>query len=340
MIEVSANNNPSVRRILTIDGGGIVGTFPAAFLAAIEDNLGTGPIGQYFDLIVGTSTGGIIALGLAMGMSAKEVLQLYEEQGPAIFGQDGNRWKRTIKKAWRRAKHFVSAKHTPEPLRVALDAVFKDRQIGEAVTRVVVPAWNPSLQKVYVYKTAHHPRFETDYRSKIVDAAMATAAAPTFFPRYITANEVGLIDGGVWANNPTGLAVVEAIGVLRWPRESIRVLSLGCFDEVYRIGNAPGILTLGMLGTKAIKLFMDGQSHSSLGTAFLLTGHEHEAERIFRINHAVPRGSFGLDDTQKIAELKGMGFSMARERIPTLRKVFFGEPAEPFVPFHQLDKSA
>jgi len=286
---------------------------------------------------VGTSTGGIIALGLAMGMSATEVLKLYEEQGPTIFGQDGNRWLRPFSKAWRGAKRFVSAKHSPEPLRDALTSVFKDRKIGEAVKRVVVPAWNPSLQKVYVYKTAHHPRFETDYKSNVVDAAMATAAAPTFFPRHVTSDEVGLIDGGVWANNPTGLAVVEAVGVLRWPRESIRVLSLGCFDEVYRIGRAPGITTL---GTKAIKLFMDGQSHSSLGTAFLLTGHEHEAERVFRITHTVPSGSFGLDDTQKIAELKGMGFSMARERIPTLRKVFFGEPAQPFVPFHQLHNAA
>ncbi len=59
-----------IRRILSIDGGGIVGTFPAAFLAALEESLGTGPIGRYFDLIVGTSTGGIIAIGLALDMSA------------------------------------------------------------------------------------------------------------------------------------------------------------------------------------------------------------------------------------------------------------------------------
>jgi patatin-like phospholipase/acyl hydrolase len=87
VLDVSMGNEEPIRRILTIDGGGIVGTFPAAFLAALEDNLGKGPIGQYFDLIVGTSTGGIIALGLAMGLPAAEVLRLYEEQGPTIFGQ-------------------------------------------------------------------------------------------------------------------------------------------------------------------------------------------------------------------------------------------------------------
>ncbi|WP_170314085.1 CBASS cGAMP-activated phospholipase [Lichenihabitans psoromatis] len=322
-----------VRRILSIDGGGIVGTFPAAFLAALEKNLGGEPIGRYFDLIVGTSTGGIIAIGLALDMTAASLLSLYEKEGPTIFGQDRHPVLNRARRIWRNAKRLVTAKHPAEPLKEVLEATLGDRRIGEAKTRLAVPAWNPSLQKVYVYKTAHHPRFETDYKSRAVDAAMATAAAPTFFPRHVTRDEVGLIDGGVWANNPVGLAVVEAIGVLGWSRESLRVLSIGCLDQAYRIGDAPGITSL---GSKAIKLFMDGQSHASLGTAFLLTGHEHEAERVFRVTHTVPYKSFAMDDTTKIGELKGMGFAMARDRIPTLRKHFFGGPAEPFEPYHRL----
>jgi len=322
-----------IRRILSIDGGGIVGTFPAAFLAAMEEQLGGQSIGRYFDLIVGTSTGGIIAIGLAMGMTAAELLGLYEKDGPRIFGQDGSWMARQGRATVRKVRHLVRAKHSPEPLRAVLTAALGDRRIGEATTRLVVPAWNPSLQKVYVYKTAHHPRFTTDYKAKALDAALATAAAPTFFPRQVTSDLVGLIDGGVWANNPTGLAVVEAIGVLRWPGDTLRVLSLGCLDETYRIGQAPGI---GTLGLDTIKLFMSGQSHGSLGTAFLLTGHEHEGERVFRITHTVPKGSFGLDDTRNIGELRGMGFAMARERFPTLSRVFFDSPAEPFEPFHQL----
>lgn len=322
-----------VRRILSIDGGGIVGTFPAAFLAALEENLGTGPIGRYFDLIVGTSTGGTIAIGLALDMSAAELLALYEKEGPTIFGQAGHPALARARGMYRSAKRLVTAKYSAEPLREVLQATLGDRRIGDARTRLAVPAWNPSLQKVYVYKTAHHPRFETDYKSRAVDAALATAAAPTFFPRHVTTDQVGLIDGGVWANNPVGMAVVEAIGVLGWSRESLRVLSIGCLDEAYRIGNAPGVTSL---GTKAIKLFMDGQSHASMGTAFLLTGHEHEAERVFRITHVVPANAFGMDDTKKIGELRGMGYAMARDRIPTLRKHFFAGPAEPFEPFHRL----
>jgi patatin-like phospholipase/acyl hydrolase len=82
----SRETGPSTFRILSLDGGGIRGTFSAAFLARIEEHLDY-PIGRYFDLIAGTSTGGIIAIGLGLGLSAKEILRLYEEKGPAIFDQ-------------------------------------------------------------------------------------------------------------------------------------------------------------------------------------------------------------------------------------------------------------
>jgi len=73
-----------VKKILSIDGGGIKGVFPASFLASIEEQIG-GKVSDYFDLIVGTSTGGIIALGLGLGFSAKDILSFYEERGPEIF---------------------------------------------------------------------------------------------------------------------------------------------------------------------------------------------------------------------------------------------------------------
>ena len=73
------------KRILAIDGGGIKGVFPASFLATVEDSIGNN-VARYFDLIVGTSTGGIIALGLGLGLSAKEILAFYEESGPSSSG--------------------------------------------------------------------------------------------------------------------------------------------------------------------------------------------------------------------------------------------------------------
>jgi hypothetical protein len=90
------------------------------------------------------------------------------------------------------------------------------------------------------------------------------------------------VDGGVWANNPIGIAVVEAVTLLDWPGDSLYVLSLGCLNKAYSIPVSAGLLTL---GNKAISLLMDGQSHGAMGIAKLLTGHEHERQAIYRVDH-------------------------------------------------------
>ena len=320
------------RRILCIDGGGILGTFPAAFLAGIEQDL-PHPIGSYFDLIAGTSTGGIIAIGLAMGLRATELLDLYEQRGPQIFGQGNGRVADFVFDKLRFARWPVMNKHNARQLRAVLDDVLSRKRIGDAKTRLLIPAWNPVARAVYIYKTAHHARLRNDYKCLAVDAAMATAAAPTYFRHHVTEHAVGLTDGGTWANNPTALAVVEAITMLGWPRDSLHVLSLGCLEETYSIRKWSGI---GTLGSKLIKLFMDGQSHSAMGIAKLLTGHEHERKAIYRVNHAVPYNAFKMDDTGVIQDLKGLGHSLARDRQPVLNPVFFAARAKPFTPIYAL----
>ena len=102
--------------------------------------------------------------------------------------------------------HLLITKHSSEPLRRALEGVLGRGRLGESRTRLVIPAWHPVLERVYIYKTAHHPRLETDYRQPAIDAAMATAAAPTFLKPHMTESAVELVDGGVWANNPIGIA--------------------------------------------------------------------------------------------------------------------------------------
>lgn len=324
------------RRILCIDGGGILGTFPAAFLAGLEQHLQGRPIGSYFDLIVGTSTGGIIAIGLAMGLPASELLDLYEKRGPEIFGQGHGPGKDFVFcKLLRFWRWLFMNKHGAAPLRAVLEEVFGGKRIGDAKTRLLIPAWNQVARSVYIYKTAHHARLRNDYKSLAVDAALATAAAPTYFRHHVTQHAVGLTDGGTWANNPTALAIVEAITMLGWPRESLHVLSLGCLEETYSIRKWAGI---GTLGSKIIKLFMDGQSHGAMGIAKLLTGHEHERTAIHRINHTVPYKAYKMDDTRVIQDLKGLGFSFARDRQPVLDPVFFSQPAEAFTPVYVLDQ--
>lgn len=324
-----------MRRILSIDGGGIKGVFPAAFLAALEEDLPE-PIGRYFDLIAGTSTGGIIALGLGLGMKASEILSLYETKGPAIFDQEGSALSKIAKRTWRKCRHFCGVKYGSEALHEALSGQFGERLIGESKTRLMIPAWDSARRRVYIFKTAHHERLKTDYKRTVVDAAMATAAAPTYFREHVTVDDVGLVDGGVWANNPTGNAVVEAVGMLDWPKDELRVLSIGCLDEVRETKKGYGIL--GLAVREKASFFMDGQAGGSIGIAEVLTGGTHaEQKSIYRVSQTVEAGAYEMDNTEKIKRLKGRGFAEAREQRPLVERVFFTEPAEEFVPEYKVE---
>jgi predicted acylesterase/phospholipase RssA len=327
----------STRRILAIDGGGIKGACPIGFLEQVEAITGE-QIVDHFDLIVGTSTGGIIALGLGLGLTASRMLSFYRDEGPCVFGElaakeEAGFITKAVTKllnpmnhVGRRVRQVVAPKHRPERLRSALERAFEGRLLGESLTRLVIPAYHPVQQTVYVFKTSHSERLEVDHRCKATDVALATAAAPTYFPAHELVG-ASLIDGGIWANNPVGLAVVEAIGVLGWDRAALKVLSLGCTDEVYIPGPRDGIA---QLNKGAIELLMQGQSRASLGTAKILVGPSN----FHRISPSVPRGQFSLDGVHHIPELIGLGAACAREALPMLRREFITYRREAFVPFH------
>jgi uncharacterized protein len=180
-----------MKKILSIDGGGIKGVFPASFPATVEETVG-GNIGDYFDLIVGTSTGGIIALGLGLDFSAKQLLSCYEKEGGKTFG--GGR-------AMRWFPHIRKPKYDPKPLKAALESTFGERLLGESQKRLVIPSLNIATGEVHLWKTCHHPRLQLDYKCKAVEVALATSAAPTYFPTFQGQTGIPLIDSGVWANN-------------------------------------------------------------------------------------------------------------------------------------------
>lgn len=313
-----------MRRVLVIDGGGIKGVFPAAFLSTIEDSIQS-PVRDYFDLIVGTSTGGILALGLGLSHSAQEILKMYVEDGPKIFG--GSRLL-----GWVRS--WIAARYNSEPLKAVLSGVFRERCLGESLNRLVIPSLNLETGEVHVWKTAHHTRFERDYKATAVDVAMATSAAPTYFPAFRSASGLPLVDGGMWANNPVLVAVVEALAVLGWPSQDLRILSLGCTTTALDIRLARR-LALGKLywANKVADAFMQGQSSSALGMARLLLDY-HNKDNIIRISPLVS-AKFSLDKTSEIDSLRGLGDSEARKALPSLRKTFFDHPkAEAFVPIY------
>jgi len=312
-----------MKRILSIDGGGIKGVFPISFLAAVENVIECN-ISDYFDLIAGTSTGGIIAVGLGMGFSAKDILAFYEKLGPNIF--KGNRFLRLI-------RQLGFSKYSSEPLKKALEEKFGSRLLGESKTRLIITSQNLETGEVYVFKTAHHPRFEVDYRKKAVDVALATAAAPTYFPTHKSAVGEPLVDGGTYAVNPTGMAVVEAISVLGWKAEELKVLSLGCTFEPLNIHKRKLSLGIAAYANRIIDVFMLGQSSLSMGTASLIC----EKENILRISPVVGKGRFGLDSYKEIESLKGLGSSEARKAIPKLRDLLdFSVKTDYFEPFHKI----
>ncbi len=208
-------------KILSIDGGGIKGLFAASILQAVEEKYG--PTHQYFDLICGTSTGGIIALGLGAELSAQEIVNFYELEGPKIFASNGR-----LQRKIALAKQLIwGAKYSAIPLQSALTNVFKDKTMGESKTRLCIPAVDLKSSSGVVFKTPHHGSFVRDGKIKMADVALATSAAPTYFPiAKIESKFNRLVDGGLWANNPALIGTIEAMSYFVGEGKSYNKISI------------------------------------------------------------------------------------------------------------------
>lgn len=307
-------------KILSLDGGGIRGAFAASFLASLEADLAA-PIGSYFDLIAGTSTGGILAIALGLRLPAAQIVEFYQDYGPKIFA------KSPIPSRLRQA---IFGKYRSEPLRSAFEEVFKLARLGDSQSRLLIPAFDINAGKIYIFKTAHNPRFIKDHQRLMVDVALATAAAPTYFPRHELPTKVPLIDGGVWANNPVGLAAVEAVTILQANPRQVRILSVGCPTAPMNLHRTfPRFWGLKSYGLEAMfSLFIAGQSHGAIGTAKLLIGENS----ITRICPPVATGRDSLDDCLEVPSLIARGQTEGREQSPTVRAQFLEQQADPFVP--------
>ena len=185
---------------------------------------------------------------------------------------------------------------------------------------------------MHVWKTSHDPRFERDYKSPVADVALSTAAAPTYFPTHQLACGTPLIDGGMWANNPIAVALVEAVGILKWPTDRLRVLSLGCTTAPLNMdwGRRHSLGKFGW-AEKIADVFMVGQSSGAVGMAQHLIA---DRENIIRISPFVG-DRYQIDSRDEIPSLQGLGYSEARKALPSLRPLFFQQPVtEAFEPCH------
>lgn len=204
--------------VLALSGGGYRSLYTATVLSELESALGR-PIASHFDLICGTSAGGMLALGLAADIPAIELKALFEEQGNRIFG---------CRSFLRRVFGFwLTAKHASTGLRDVLNERFQTITVGDLKHRVLVPAVNYSTGRGQFFKTPHHPSFELDHRMRLVDVALATAAAPVYFP--LSRNERGVFaDGGLVGNAPGLFGLHEVLTFLAPKQQArVRVLAIG-----------------------------------------------------------------------------------------------------------------
>lgn len=326
-----ANSEVVRRRVLSIDGGGLKGAMPAAFLAEIE-RATERRIVDHFDLVVGTSTGGIIALGIGLGLKCSEILDFYKTKGPVVFGYSGGPLRSAAVRGLRWAKRIVTNKHPAKPLCQALTQVFGGRCLGESRTRLVIPAWNSTQRRPYLFKTAHLQRFETDHRVAAVEVGRATAAAPSYLPAHLLGGGLELIDGGVWANNPATVAAIEATAVLGWPPEGVSLLSLGCTDERILVPRRMSVLSGAGMATG---MMLQGQSFAADAAArMLLGGGGGERDPVLRVNVTVDKNFAKLDGTERLDQLVELGREEARQALPRMRSEFLDERRTPFTPFH------
>lgn len=307
--------------ILSLDGGGIKGLFSAAVLAKLEEDHGV-RIVDHFDLIVGTSTGGIIAIALGLGITPAQLVKFYVEHGPRIFGDAPRGRVRGFVHRLRRRKYGNTA------LRNSLLSVIGERTLGESTKRLVIPTYNLGRDEVRLFKTPHHARLKRDWKIPAWQVAMATSAAPTFFAAWRGIEDQRLVDGGVWANNPTMVGIIEARSLLGAEHDQIRVLSLGTCDELV---HRPDHLDEGGLWAwreQACKVIMRGQSVGTDNLAALLLGRN----RIRRLDPKVPNKLFVLDKTSTMDKLIAEAAHTSQHFGPTFTAEFKPHQAEDFVP--------
>jgi uncharacterized protein len=209
-------------RVLSIDGGGIRGIIPATVLADLELRAGR-PVAELFDLVVGTSTGGILALGLTApgeggspAWRAEDLVNLYVREGPRIFH-------RSVFDRIRSVDGALDEKYPSEGLVEVLRESFGELRLRDALSDVMVTAYDTVSRMPFFFRSAR-AREDAAQDWLLSDAAHATSAAPSYFEP-VHLEGFSLIDGGVFAANPAMCALAEVLRV-REPHE-VLLVSLG-----------------------------------------------------------------------------------------------------------------
>ncbi len=299
-------------RILALDGGGLRGTFTAAVLTKWDDMIKSGggnSLIEHFDLVAGTSTGAILAIGLGLGFTPLEMLTFYREEGPKIFPKD------------RKLRHWLKSKHESTTLRNVLQKKFFDCKLScDSRCRLVIPTVRAVHGEAEAIVTAHTPDRTAFQDITAVDAALASSAAPTYFDEAVWNGPVAtetFLDGGIWANNPVLPALAEAVRYLKIPLDRIDVLSVGTIGNEADFAESLGKGKAGWAPTSA-DLFFAAQEHAALTMAESFLG----PARLLRVNQQTP-SPIKLDDHDAIEDMAERGNNVGKDSFVAVRSRFF-----------------
>jgi patatin-like phospholipase/acyl hydrolase len=304
-------------QILALDGGGYKGMFSAALLAGYERILKTSMV-DHFDLVAGTSTGGIIALALASGKTPAEVVDFYVDHGPRIFRH----------RRLRAPLQLLRSKYSSAPLRTALESVLGEQCLWQSKVPLCIPSYDLRTDKVHLFRTPHSPRLMTDWPERMVDVALATSAAPTFLGAHHL-RDLRLVDGGIWANNPSIVAIAEAVSEFKIDLSDIRVLSLGTTNDLAKRPESLDHGGFAAWGMHATKIILRGQGHAAKNATY----HLLPKGQSLRIDPDVPDKLLQLDGVDP-EKLSGWAFEEARISCEDVQKLFLDHVAPPYTPHH------
>lgn len=242
-------------QILALSGGGYLGLYTARILAELEKRAGR-PIGSCFDLICGTSIGGILALGLGAEVPAAEMLAAFERDGDKIFS-DRPRPRGRVSETWDVGRMLFKPKYDGRHLRLTVEGMLGDQRLSASKHRLLIPAVNMTTGTVRMFKTGHRADLTADHPLPMVDIAMATSAAPTYFPLAEIGDSL-FADGGLAANAPDLCGLHEATCFLGQAIEDIHVLSIGTTTSSFGLAHAKS----GRMG--ALRWLSEGQLFASM----------------------------------------------------------------------------
>lgn len=233
---MATRGSTSEFRILALSGGGYLGLYAAVVLAELEARVGE-PLGRRFDLIAGTSVGGLLSMALAFEVPMAELVKLFLERGEEVFSS-----RRLPTGAVTRlldlSRSVMGPKYTGEALRKELTRHFGQRTLGDALHAVVVPAVDVTRSVTKVFKTPHAQASLGDAGLSAVDVTLATCAAPAFFPCVKVGDKL-YADGGLFAVAPDQVALHEAELFMGAKPSKVRMLSVGTATMGYQPTEKP-----------------------------------------------------------------------------------------------------